>query len=50
MTICNGYPRAFHLLGLALGAVLIFLLIGRVKNARRSKRSTHEKEKTSSHT
>ncbi len=50
LTVCNGYPRAFHLLGFALGAALIFLLFGRAKRARRSQRSTHEKEKISSHT
>ena len=50
LTICQGYPRAFHLLGFALGAAWIFLLLGRVKRARRTQRSKHEKEKISSHT
>ena len=50
MTVCNGYPRVFHLLGFALGAVLMFLLLGRVRSARGSKRRTNEKEKIASHT
>lgn len=50
MTVCNGYPRAFHLLGFALGAVFMFLLLGRARRVRRSKRRTNEKEKISSHT
>lgn len=50
MTVCKGYPRAFHLFGFAVGAAMIYLLLGRAKSMRRSQRSTNEKEKVSSHT
>ncbi len=50
MTVCKGYPRVFHLLGFALGAVIMYLLLGRARSACKSKRSTNEKEKISSHT
>ena len=50
LTVCNGYPRAFHLFGFASGAALMYLLLGRARSARRSKRRINEKEKISSHT
>ena len=38
MTVCEGYPRFFHLLGLALGAVLVFLCLGRIRAFRKEKK------------
>lgn len=46
LIVCKGYPRVFHLLGLALGAALVYTLLGKTRLARRFRRSLNEKEKT----